>query len=82
MRDGSLLAVCSTKVARVYEKPDKGQWTLIGEARYEADLIEAICWDGLDLIIAGEGRGMYCIPEAAWRGRRSKAADRSPKTNE
>jgi hypothetical protein len=81
-KDGHLLAVCSTEVARVYEKATRGQWTLIGEARYEADGIEAICWDSLDLIIAGEGRGMYCIPEAAWRDGRSKAGGRSRTNNE
>jgi hypothetical protein len=71
-RDMRRLAVCSLKVARVYEKDEKGGWSLIGKATYEAEQIEAICWDGNDLIIAGEGRGIYRIPEAAWR---SKAGD-------
>jgi hypothetical protein len=70
--DGRRLAVCSASVARVYQKDGGGGWTLIGEARYQAEGIEAICWDGLDLIIAGEGRGIYRIPEASWRTKPSK----------
>jgi hypothetical protein len=72
--DGRRLAVCSAAVARVYEKNDEGGWTLSGEARYLADGIEAICWDGRDLIIAGEARGIYRIPEATWSSKRPRAA--------
>ncbi len=39
--------------------------------RYEADGIEAICWDGDDLILAGEGRGMYRIASSPDRGRQA-----------
>ncbi len=63
--DGKSLAVCSLKVARVYGRDADGGggggWKLRNEVRYEADQIEAIAWDGPDLILAGEGRGLYRI---------------------
>jgi hypothetical protein len=65
--DGHRLAVCSLEVARVYERGERGTWTLIGQARYRADGIEAICWDGPDLILAGEGRGVYRISRPRWK---------------
>lgn len=64
--DGNRLVVASINVARVYERKDNA-WRLIGEVRYRADGIEAVCWDGDELIFAGEGRGMYRIKAAAWR---------------
>jgi hypothetical protein len=64
--DGKRLVVASLNVARVYERQDSA-WRLIGEVRYRADGIEAVCWDGDDLIFAGEGRGVYRIKAAAWR---------------
>lgn len=66
--DGHRLAVCSYAVARVYTRDTvDGPWKRIGSARYEAEGIEAICWDRDDLILAGEGRGIYRIREKAWR---------------
>jgi hypothetical protein len=66
--DGRRLAVCSYAVARVYDRDHLDDpWKPIGSARYEADEIEAICWDGPDLILAGEGRGVYRIAEDVWR---------------
>lgn len=65
--DGRRLAVGSNRVARVYGRIDDGPWTLLGVVRFEADGIEAICWEGSDLILAGEGRGLYRIKEAAWK---------------
>ena len=62
--DGRRLAVCSYEVARVYERTKSGPWTLLAAVRYQADGIEAICWDGPDLLLAGEGRGLYRIAEA------------------
>jgi hypothetical protein len=67
--DGLRLAVCSYNVARVYgrERRDSDRWRLLGTVRYEADGIEAIGWVGNDLILAGEGRGVYRIAAATWR---------------
>ena len=45
------------------------RWSLLGTVRFEADGIEAIAWKGDDLILAGEGRGLFRIPAATWRAR-------------
>ncbi|MEO6810198.1 MAG: hypothetical protein ABI353_13875, partial [Isosphaeraceae bacterium] len=66
--DGKRLVVASLDVARVYERKDSA-WRLIGEVRYRADGVEAVCWDGDDLILASEGRGMYRIKRDAPGGR-------------
>lgn len=63
--DGSRLAVCSLKVARVYRR-DGETWKPIGGAKYKADGIEAIAWDGDDLILAGEGREMIRVDKRTW----------------
>jgi hypothetical protein len=68
--DGLLLAVVSERAARVYRKGPEETWTLIGTARFQSDGVEAICWDGSDLILASEGRQIFRIPGAEWRGRR------------
>jgi hypothetical protein len=70
-----LLAVASYRVARVYARVGDVGWAPIGAVAYRGGGIEAVAWDGPDLILAGEGRGMYRIPEAAWRGRRSAASE-------
>jgi hypothetical protein len=71
--DGRRLAVCSPVAARVYEKDGRGRWSLLATVRYRgATDIEAICWDGRDLVLAGEGRNVYRISAAAWRARSVK----------
>jgi hypothetical protein len=65
--DGRLLAVCSYRVARVYQKTRAGAWKRLGTVRFQASGIEAICWDGRDLILVGEGRDVFRIAEATWR---------------
>ena len=67
--DGGRLAVCSNSAASVYGKRLRGGWTLLGSVRFKSHDIEAICWDGDDLILAGEGRGMYRIAASTWRGK-------------
>ena len=69
--DGSLLAVCSYAVTRVYRRDGPGEampWKLLAEARYPPQPIEGVTWDGRDLIlVAEEARGLYRLREAAWR---------------
>ena len=67
--DGTRLAVCSYEVARVYERAqnEKARWKPIGSVRFQANEVEAICWDGRDLILAGEDRKLHRIPAAAWK---------------
>jgi hypothetical protein len=64
--DGKWLAACSLEVTRVYER-GAGGWKFLGSVRYLAEGIEAITWDGRDLLIAGEGRGIYRIKDGSWR---------------
>lgn len=73
--DGRRLAVCTYRAARVYERTGRGPWVRVATVPYEAEGIEAICWDGNDLLLAGEGRGMFRIPEAAWRTKGAPAHD-------
>ena len=49
--DGTLLAVCSTAVTRVYRRDDHESppWRLLAVVRYAALPIEGIAWDGRDL---------------------------------
>jgi hypothetical protein len=74
--DGLHLAVCSYNVARVYrrDRSDTDRWKLLAtvsfEAEGKADGIEAITWEGSDLILAAEARGLYRIGAAAWQAHR------------
>jgi hypothetical protein len=71
---GRRLAVCSYKVVRVYGRAAAGsdEWDLLATVRYEADGVEAVTWDGDDLILASEGRSLYRISAAAWRTHTAK----------
>ena len=88
--DGTLLAVCSYAVARVYRRGEAGAWDRLAEVRwYPHHRIEGITWDGRDLILAAEhtpdddppqeGR-LYRLREQAWRDAAAKQARSAPKT--
>jgi len=74
-QDGRRLAVVSLAKVRVYER-DGDRWTLIGEAGFRGNGVEAIAWDGDDLILAGEGRGVYRIAAKSWRSPRKRGSKR------
>ncbi len=74
--NGRLLAVASYGVARVYARVAENHWERIGTVHYEADGVEAIAWDGADLILAGEGRGLYRVAESVWKDRAIPAPSR------
>jgi len=59
--DGRRLAVCSNRAARVYDRTAGNTWALRRTVPFASHDIEAICWDGDDLILAGEDRGIYRI---------------------
>ena len=65
--DGRRLAVVTTEAVRVYEPDPAGGWALVSTVRYKAPDVEAICWDGADLILASEDRTIYRIAEAVWK---------------
>jgi hypothetical protein len=69
-RDGRL-AVCSTSAVGVYQKLADGSWKRLTLLKHEIDAdIEAVAWDGDDLILAGERRGIYRISAATLREHR------------
>ncbi len=65
--DGQLLAVCSSAVTRVYKRAGEQGWDRVAEVRDDSQQIEGIAWDGLDLILVSEGRGVDRIAEATWK---------------
>lgn len=71
--DGARLAVCSYGVVRIYERAqrDGAAWEAVAVIPFDADNhgIEAIAWDGNDLILAGESRGMFRITQRRWKRR-------------
>jgi len=76
--DGQLLAVCSSAVTRVYRRKDDPGWSLLAEVRYDSLPIEGITWDGRDLILVSEGRGIDRIAEATWRRSARRQTPRGP----
>jgi len=69
--DGRLLAVCGVRVVRVYERPDPRGWDNlkpIAEVKIrQKQQVEGIAWDGSDLILVSEGRGVDRIAEKTWK---------------
>jgi hypothetical protein len=72
--DGQLLAVCSSTVIRIYRRGRDRPWDLAAELWHDGPEVEGITWDGFDLILVSEGRGVDRVSEAAWR--RAEAAGR------
>jgi hypothetical protein len=78
--DGTLLAVCSYAVTRVYRRGQADAWEPVAEVRYPPTPIEGIAWDGRDLILAAEdARGLFRLREAAWGARRPESSGARPK---
>jgi hypothetical protein len=67
--DNRRLAICSYTVVRVYQRdqPSGDDWNLRATVACEADGVEAVTWDGDDLILASEGRALYRIDAAHLR---------------
>ena len=65
--DKGWLAVCSIREVRVYHRGEDGSWLAAGRAECPQGQIEAVCWEGRDLILAGEDRRLWTIGESAWR---------------
>ncbi len=71
--DGTLLAVCSIERVRVYSRDGDRGWKLESQVASPPGQVEAICWDGRDLILANEERSVFRIAEKTWREARKKA---------
>ena len=67
--DGKHLAVCATNMVGVYERSLNGTWLQRFLSRFRPDdgQIEAIAWDGDDLMMAGENREIYRVAARTWR---------------
>ncbi|MDR3632526.1 MAG: hypothetical protein P4L84_01750 [Isosphaeraceae bacterium] len=69
-RDRRRLAVCSYNVLRIFERTDlnNDDWAKLAVVPFadQGRGIEAVCWDGADLVLAGEGRGLFRIAQATW----------------
>jgi hypothetical protein len=64
--DGHLLAVVSTRTVRVYDRDTSGGLTPRATVRYKELDVEAIAWDGPDLLLAAESGKLFRLPRAAW----------------
>jgi hypothetical protein len=70
--DGKRLVVCSTSEVGVFVRDGLDEWKPLSLSRFRLDdQIEAVTWDGDDVLLAGEGRGIYRVPPSDWR----RAAD-------
>jgi len=67
--DGRTLAVVTDRSVRVYESAQLADWTLVGSTSFDAPDVEAITWEGTDLILASEDRSIYRVPDRRWRTR-------------
>jgi hypothetical protein len=75
--DGRRIVVCSVGSVGVFEKQDGGRWRAIGLRSFRPDDgIEAVAWDGDDLVLAAENRHLFRIPRAAWRSPRPAGPQR------
>jgi hypothetical protein len=64
--DGRRLAVVATAVTRIYDREAAGRLTLRATVRYKERDIEAISWDGSDLILATEAGELFRIAATTW----------------
>ena len=73
--DERWLAVCSSKVARVYSLDKTNGLTLSAEVRYKERQVEAIAWDDLDLILTDEQGSLFRISRKEWQSAKPKATE-------
>jgi len=67
--DGKRLAVVANRETRIYDRAEDGRLTLRSTVRYKERDIEAIGWDGLDLILATEAGELFRIAATTWMER-------------
>lgn len=77
-RDGRHLAVVSNRRARVFRRVGELDWRLIAVLSHTGAGVEAIAWDGDDLILAGEGRTLERIPARAWKAQAGRGRPAAP----
>ena len=69
-RDGRFLAVVTNSAVRIFETDSITGWSPIGSTPFDAPDVEAITWDGKDLLLVSEDRSIYRVPEGRWRSTR------------
>ena len=75
-RDGRRMVVCANNAVGVYVRDPKvpDRWRAIAVRRFSGGGgIEAVAWDGEDLILAGEGRGVFRLTAFDWSGKARQA---------
>lgn len=70
--DGRHLAVVSNRLARVYRRVGDVDWRLVAVLGHQGQGVEAIAWDGDDLILADEGRSLERISARVWKAQASR----------
>jgi hypothetical protein len=64
---GGRLAVCSNGALGVFRKADDGGWLPLAIRTFRCDdEIEAVAWEGDDLILSGEKRGVFRVRSEMW----------------
>lgn len=64
--DGRRLAVVANRRTSVYDRAMDGRLTLRATVRYKVRDLEAIAWDGDDLILASESGELFRIARRTW----------------
>ncbi|GAC1464503.1 MAG: hypothetical protein NVSMB9_03220 [Isosphaeraceae bacterium] len=69
--NGQRLVVCSLHSIGIFERDPSEGWRALSRKSFRpVDQFEAVTWDGDDLILAGENRGLFRIAKSAWSGQR------------
>jgi hypothetical protein len=77
--DGRRLVVCSTAAVGVFLRSGRDGWTPLALRSFRSgDDVEAVCWDGDDILLAGEGRGVFRVKADTWRGSRRPVPSVTP----
>jgi hypothetical protein len=63
--DGTRLAVCSVGRVAVYVRTARG-WAPFSAVVHGGNGVEAVCWEGDDLLLASEDRTLIRVPRSAW----------------
>jgi hypothetical protein len=69
--DGRRLAVCSTRSVAVYVRGGGG-WSRLAPVVHGGAGVEAVCWDGDDLLLASEDRSLIRVRRSAWDRERAR----------
>ena len=71
--NGLRLAVCGTGMVGIYERSGRASWKPVFLRAFlpNSGQVEAITWDGENLLLAGENREILSLPARLWHARSS-----------